>query len=67
MPSTRDGVPVKYRSIDFVVESDRLEDLRAAVGLHRGNAHLREDLEQPFVDRLDELAFRRLRVEPFGK
>ncbi len=48
---------------ELVIESDGLEDLRAAVRLHGRDAHLGEDLEQPLVDRLDEFAFRRLRVE----
>src|SRR5262245_340491 len=50
---------------DVVVQSDGLEDLGTTVRLDGGDAHLREDLEQPLVDSLDELAFRRLRIQPF--
>ena len=42
-------VPVDQRRL----ETDRLEDLRAAVGLDRGDAHLGDRLQQPFADRLD--------------
>ena len=35
-------------------EADRVEDLRAAIGLVGRDAHLRHDLEQALVDRLDE-------------
>ena len=38
---------------EIVREPDRLEGLRAAVALQRGDSHLRHDLEQPFVHRLD--------------
>src|SRR5499425_3800556 len=48
---------------DVVVQSDGLEDLGTTVRLDGGDAHLRKDLEQPLVDRLDELAFRRLRIQ----
>ena len=54
----------KVPADEFMIQSDGLEDLRAAVGLHCRDAHLREDLEQPLIDRLDELAFRGLRVQP---
>ncbi len=36
-------------------EADGLEDLRAAVGLDRGDPHLGDRLEQPFADRLDDV------------
>ena len=35
-------------------EADSVENLRAAIGLVGRNAHLRHDLEQALVDRLDE-------------
>ena len=37
------------------VQSDGLENLRAAVALQRGNAHLRKGLQQAFVDGLHEV------------
>ena len=51
----------------FVIESDRFENLRAAIGLDRGDAHLRENLEQAFVNGFDELAFRGRCIQPFGE
>ena len=50
-PSIREAVPVKYFSIKRLVQADRLEHLRAAIALQRGDAHLREDLQQSLVDR----------------
>ena len=35
-----------------LVQADGLEDLRAAIALQRGDAHLREDLQQALVDGL---------------
>src|SRR6185437_10915230 len=49
----------------FAIQPDRLEDLRTAIGLHRGDPHFREDLEQTLVDGLDEFSFGRLCVESF--
>src|ERR1041385_3772146 len=36
---------------EFVVESNGFEDLSAAVGLHRRNAHLRKDFEERSEER----------------
>ena len=47
-------VPVDERA----VEAHRLEDLRAAVRLQRGDAHLGHHLEQPLLDRLDVAGLR---------
>ena len=44
MPSIVLAVPVKYLSTNAVCKSDRLEDLRAAIGLIRRDAHLRHHL-----------------------
>ncbi len=49
----------------FAIQSDCLENLRPAVGLHGGDPHLREDLEESFVDGLNKFPFRRLRIKPF--
>ena len=38
---------------EFLVEADGFEDLRAAIALQRGDAHLGEDLQQALVDGLD--------------
>ncbi len=38
-----------------LVEADSLEDLRAAITLQRGDAHLREGFEQALVDGLNEV------------
>ncbi|MBS1153851.1 MAG: hypothetical protein H6Q89_5549, partial [Myxococcaceae bacterium] len=42
------------------VEADRLEDLRAAVRLHGADPHLRHDLQQPLVHRVNEVVLGRL-------
>ena len=44
-PWRRLAVPAKHRLDDLVGESDGLEDLRALVGLQRGDAHLGHHLE----------------------
>ena len=49
-------MPVDQRRL----EADGLEDLRAAVGLDRGDAHLRDRLQQAFPDRLDRVLGRLL-------
>ena len=54
MPSTLLAVPVKYLSTNALLQADGLEDLRAAVRLVGGDAHLGHHLEQPLADRLDE-------------
>ena len=38
---------------EVLAQADRVENLRAAIGLIGGDAHLRHHLEQAFVDRLD--------------
>ena len=51
-------------AIDEVfVEADGLEDLRAAIALDRGDAHLRDDLDDAFVDRLDVVGNRLVRID----
>ncbi len=45
-------------------EADRLEDLRAAVGRHRRDAHLRHRLQQALGDPLDRPALRLLGGHP---
>ncbi len=55
MPPMREAVPVKCLSISSLLEADRLEDLRAAVGLDRRDAHLGDRLQQAFADRLDDV------------
>ena len=39
----------------LALQADRLEDLRAAVGLDRRDAHLGDRLQQAFADRLDHV------------
>ena len=46
-------VPVKYLSTRDLAESDGFEDLRAAVALQGGDAHLAEGLQESLVDALD--------------
>ena len=41
-----------------MVQSDRLEDLSAAIRLHCRDPHLRKDLQQTLIDGLDELGAR---------
>ena len=38
---------------EILAQADRVENLRAAIGLIGGDAHLGHHLEQAFVDRLD--------------
>ncbi len=40
------------------VETHRLEDLGPAIGLNRGNSHLRHHLQNPLGQRLDEVTLR---------
>ena len=49
------GRPGKIGLDQSPVQPDGLEDLRAAVALQRRHAHLREGLQQPLVDPLDEI------------
>ena len=49
----RDAVPVKYFVDQLLVQTDGLKDLRAAIALQGRDAHLREGLQQAFVDGLD--------------
>ena len=67
MPSTGETVPVKYLSRKALFKPDRVEDLRAAIGLEGADAHLGHHLEDALGDRLDvallRLAGRELAVE----
>ena len=49
----RVAVPVKYLATKSDLQPDRVENLRAAIGLIGRDAHLRHHLEQSLVDRLD--------------
>ena len=49
----RVAVPVKIFGDEIGLEADRVENLRAAIGLVGGDAHLGHHLEQALVDRLD--------------
>jgi hypothetical protein len=49
------------------LEPDRLEDLRAAVGLDRRDPHLRDRLQQALADRLDDPLLGLLDVEVDGQ
>ena len=51
------GVQVKYSSTNSAGQADGLENLRAAVALLRGDAHLRHHLEQALADGLDVVLF----------
>ena len=46
-------VPVKYLSTKSCSQADRVENLRAAIGLIGRDAHLGHHLQQALVDRLD--------------
>jgi len=58
------------RGLDqLLAQADRLEDLRAAVRVERGDAHLGHRLEDALLQRLDEIVLRlferqALRVAP---
>src|SRR5262249_42753327 len=54
----RDG-PREILVEELGVEADRIEDLRAAIGLEGADAHLGHDLQQALRDRLD-IGFMRL-------
>ncbi len=56
----RDAVPVKYLSISVLFRPMASKHLRAAIALQRGNAHLRENLQQSLVDGLLVILQRRL-------
>jgi len=51
-PRTRAGEELRH---ELTVEADGLEDLRAAVGRHRGHAHLAHHLEQAVLERTDHV------------
>ena len=48
---------------ELLAEPDRLEDLRAAIAVERGDAHLGDDLEQSLVGGLDVVLPGRLEIE----
>ena len=48
----------------LLVQPDGFEDLRAAIALQRRDAHLREGLQQAFVDGLDVMLHRFLERTP---
>ena len=48
------AVPKKYLLDEIAGQPDRVEYLRAAIGLIGRDAHLRHDLQKALVDRLDE-------------
>ena len=52
-PSTWVLVPVKYLATKSDLRPDGVEDLRAAIGLIGGDAHLRHHFEDALVGRLD--------------
>ena len=64
MPPSWEVVPVKYRSTRSCAEPDRLEDLGAAVGRDRRDAHLAHHLEHALAERLDQVRDRLLRRRP---
>ena len=52
---------------ELAVQPDGLEDLRAAIALLRGDAHLGHHLEQALADRLDVVLFQFLVAERVGE
>ena len=63
MPPTREAVQREVLVDDVLAQADRLEHLRAAVALDRGDAHLGHDLDHALGRRLDEVLARRLVVD----
>ena len=59
----REGVQVKYLIDQILVESDGLENLRAAVALYRRDAHLRDHLDDAFVYGLDVVRYRLFMID----
>jgi hypothetical protein len=51
------AVPVKYFSTKATRQADRVENLRAAIGLVGRDAHLGHDLEDALADGLDVVLF----------
>ena len=62
-PQARGG-PREVLVDQGVAQADRLEDLGAAVGGHRGDAHLAHDLQDALAQGLDEVADGLLRRDP---
>ncbi len=54
-PADARGGAREVRVDQLPLEADGLEDLRAAVGLDRRDAHLGDRLQQAFADRFDEV------------
>ena len=52
---------------EFLRQSDRVEDLGAAIGLVGRNAHLRHDFQKTLVDRLDVALARLLPIDLIGE
>ena len=61
MPPTRDGRPGKILVDHLLPQADGLENLRAAIGLDRRDAHLGHHFDHALVDRL-VVAFHRILV-----
>ena len=52
---------------DRAADADRFEDLCAAIALHRRDSHLRGDLDDPLVGRLDVILLRLIERDVLGK
>ena len=52
---------------EFLAQTDRVENLGAAIGLIGRDAHLRHDLQEAFVDRLDITLYDLVGVDLLGK
>ena len=63
MPPTREECPGEVMVDHVLPEAERLEDLRAAVALDGGDAHLRGDLDHALGGRLDEVLAGRLVID----
>jgi hypothetical protein len=63
MPPSFVSVPVKYFD-ELLRQAHGLEDLRPGVRRHRGDAHLRHDLQHALAERVDEVLDGLLGVTP---
>ena len=66
-PPIRDAVPAKNSAMNASAKTDGIEDLRATIGLIGRDAHLRHDLKQALVDRLDVALHRLGAVDLLGE
>ena len=63
MPEIGDGVPSKQSSTTSAVEAEYVEQMRPAIAVDHGDAHLRHDLRQAEVEGMKHVGFALFRIE----